>query len=222
MRADLPLEVEEDLSYLQREPAVSGREGGREAPPVLHEVSFLSPSPQRAPPPRVLCQCCAKPKSGSEPNPDGEAALPTARDGGGRKKEEDAPRPDVLARLWCQEPQPRSGSRAPGSATWPASSSTTALAAALLASSTEGRRKMDFLSSITLKGKDEGLARRGWEETAPDSRESQPCAAPCATSPPTQHNADSCTPGAVPTQAASSSIPQFQRESHSSLGWKGS
>lgn len=59
MRADLPLEVEEDLSYLRREPAVSGREGGREPPPVLHEVSFLSPSPQRAPPPSalpVLCQ----------------------------------------------------------------------------------------------------------------------------------------------------------------------
>lgn len=85
-----------------------------------------------------------------------------------------------------------------------------------------GEEEDGFLSSITLKGKDEGLARRGWEEAAPDSRESQPCAAPCATSPPAQHNADSCTAGAVPTQAASSPIPRFQRESRNRLRWNGS
>lgn len=53
-RADLPLEVEEDLSYLQGEPAVSGREA-----PCCRGFPFLSPSPQRSLPLSalpVLCQ----------------------------------------------------------------------------------------------------------------------------------------------------------------------
>ena len=60
MRADLPLEVEEDLSYLRREPAVSGREGGREAPPraargflPVSQPTESPPSPSALP---VLCQ----------------------------------------------------------------------------------------------------------------------------------------------------------------------